>query len=50
MVEAARKLDEEGSHVWALKLLQSVRRRARDEEECLRSDYEICSVYCSMEL
>lgn len=49
VVEAARKLDEDGSHVWALKLLQSVRRRARDEEECLRIDYEISSVYCSME-
>lgn len=49
LMELARRMNEEGRHKWALKMLLNARKRVHNEEDSLKIDYEIGSVYYSME-
>lgn len=48
VIEAAKLYESKGNHVLALKILMSAREKAHVEEDCLRLDYEIGSIYYSM--
>ena len=49
VIEVAKKVDDNGNHNLALKILVKARKRTVDNEYCLKLDLEIGSVYYSME-
>lgn len=49
VIEVAKRIDDNGNHNLALKVLVKARKRTVDSEYCLKLDLEIGSVYYSME-
>ena len=49
VIEVAKRVDDKGNPNHALKILVKARKRTSDHEYGLKLDYEIGSVYCSME-
>lgn len=49
VIEAAKWTADNGSYNAALKILAKARKKAGDDEFCLKLDYETAVVYCSME-